>query len=146
MIRKEAKYPKALWLELQQKANEEGFENMNAFLRHIARIYLKGDIGIRTLDLETEQLLAQQEKLRQEEYEFVNRLNTLLKTAKNEPKPEDYDQKVERVLACVQSQKLKFEDIAKITLISKEDLIVIIGNLVDSGQLGFDDTWKYYQT
>lgn len=58
---------------------------------------------------------------------------------------DDYEQRVERVLGTVKSQKLNLEDIAMITQIPKEELIVIIGNLVDAGTLGFDDRWRYYQ-
>lgn len=140
------KFPFALWEELEAKAKEENQDNMSEFIRHICRSYLKGDLGkVQTRDLEIEQLLAEQRKLQEEDHKFLSNLNSLLRSAKNEPKPEKYEEKKSRVMKAIGTQKLQFDDIADITQIPKEELIILIGNLVDSMEIAFDEYWRYHR-
>jgi len=140
-------FPKALWEAIEAKAKEESVANLNEFIRYICREYLKSE-GFRNRPEKDEELFALQKErsdLLTQEYEFVANLNSLLKTAKKEAKPLDYEKKIAQILKCVESQRLKFDEIAEATNILKEELIVIIGNLVENESLGFDEQWRYYQ-
>lgn len=140
-------FPKSLWNKLQDKAEEEDMDNMCEYIRYICREYLKtsgfkNQIGT---DEELIELQKKREELRNEEYQFIANLNSLLKSAKNEEKPMNYDQKVSQVLTTIEKQKLDFDGIFEATRIPKEELIVITGNLVDSGEILFDERWRFYK-
>ncbi len=141
------KFPKALWDNLKIRAKEENIDNMSEYIRAICRGYLstsgfKNRIGT---DEELIELERKQEQLRNEEYQFIANLNSLLKSAKNEEKPINYEDKVSQVLTSIEKQKLDFDGIFKATKISKEELIIITGNLVDSGEILFDERWRFYK-
>jgi len=141
------KFPIALWNHLEDRAKEENIDNMSEFIRAICREYLstsgfKNRIGT---DEELIELERRQDQLRNEEYQFIANLNSLLKSAKNEEKPINYEEKISQVLITIENQKLDFDGIFKATKIPKEELIVITGNLVDSGDILFDERWRFYK-
>ena len=122
-------------------------DNMCEYIRYICREYLKTD-GFKNqigTDEELIELGKKREELLNEEYQFIANLNSLLKSAKNEEKPLNYEQKVSQVLITIEKQKLDFDGIFEATRIPKKELIVITGNLVDSGQILFDERWRFYK-
>lgn len=140
-------FPKSLWNKLQNKAKEEDMDNMCEYIRYICREYLKTE-GFKNqigTDEELIELEKKRKELRNEEYQFIANLNSLLKSAKNEEKPINYEEKVSQVLTSIEKQKLDFDGIFEATRIPKEELIVITGNLVDSGEILFDECWRFYK-
>jgi len=110
------KFPKALWESLEVKAKEENQDNMTEYIRYICREYLKSD-------------------------GFKNRIGN----DEEMIEPLDYEKKLSQVLTSIENQKLDFEDLHEATQISKEELVIILGNLVDSGQILYDTYWRYYK-
>ncbi|WP_457558292.1 hypothetical protein [Candidatus Harpocratesius sp.] len=145
--RKMIRFDWALWEELQERAKAEERRNMEQFIRYICRQYLKTDGFSNTYNIakNQEEQKRRREQILNEEYQFVSKLNSLLKTVKNEAKPPGYDEKVKQVVDLISHSPKKFGEIADQTNISKEELIVIIGNLVDSGTIGFDQRWRYFK-
>jgi hypothetical protein len=141
------KFPKALWESLEAKAQEENQDNMTEFIRYICREYLKTD-GFKnkiSIDEELIELEKRQEQFRNEEIQFFSNLNSLLKSAKNEEKPLDYEEKILQVLTSIEKQKLDFEGIYQATKIPKDQLVVLLGNLVESEEILYDNRWRYYK-
>lgn len=141
------KFSKALWESLEAKAEEENQENMTEYIRYICREYLKSD-GFKNRignDEEMIELEKRQEQKRNEEIKFFTNLISILKSARNYEKPLDYEKKISQVLTSIENQKLDFEDLHEATQISKEELVIILGNLVDSGQILYDTYWRYYK-
>ena len=140
-------FPKALWDSLEVKAEEENIDNMSEFIRAICRGYLStsGFKNKISTDEELIELEKRQEHIRNEEVQFLNNLNALLKNAKNEQKPLDYEEKISQILTTVEKQKLDFDGIYEATKIPKAQLIVLIGNLVESEEILYDNRWRYYK-
>ena len=137
----------ALWNQLENKAKEENIDKMSEYIRHICREYLKTN-GFKTRigkDEEMERLIKRQEQIRDENLQFYNNLNSLLKSAKNNELPLDYEEKTSQILTSVENQKLAFEGILEATKIPKELLVVLLGNLVESQEIMYDNRWRYYK-
>jgi len=152
-------FPIALWERLETKKEEEGIETMSEFIRHVCREYLKTD-GFKNQreylktdgfknqlsndeDLENDKRIREQ--LRNEEYQFIANLNSLLQNIKNEEKPVNYEEKISQILTCIEKQKLDFHQIQEATQIPKEQLVVLIGNMVASGEIFYDNRWRFYK-
>ena len=140
-------FPISLWESLEAKAMEENQDTMSGFIRYICREYLKTD-GFKNkigTDEEFTALIKRQEQIQNENLQFFNNLNSLLESAKNEEKPLDYEEKISQILTSVEKQKLDFDGIYEATKIPKEKLIELIGNLVESEEIMYDNRWRYYK-
>jgi len=138
-------FPKALWDSLEAKTKEEKQDNMSEYIRAICREYLSTS-GFKNKVRSNEELIElerQQDQKREEEIQFFINLNSLLKSANNKEKPLDYEEKISQILTSVEKQKLDFEGIYEATKIPKEQLVVLIGNLVESEEILYDNRWRY---
>lgn len=145
--KKMMRFPRALYDAIEAKAIQEkdSISNLNAFICDLIRRGLKYEQNQPyAVDLETAELLESQKQLFEEEKNFFNQISQIFSVARQEEKPDQYEEKVERILKAIGKQKLSFQDLAQITHIQKSELIVILANLTGEDRIGFDERFNYY--
>lgn len=137
--------PQALWNKIEDEHIEKVFlGNMNTFLLHLITKGLKGEIQSEIVDIKGEELKDKQLELFEQEKNFYAQIRQLFISGQEQPKPENYENKVKRVIQAIGTQRIRFEQIADITQIPKSELLIIMANLVGELLVGYDEELRYY--
>jgi uncharacterized membrane protein len=145
-IRKTLRFPPALWEQLENKAKEELMdENMSAFIRKILRLYLGSGFQTHIENTRVKELLDERDNLLNEDRELLQNVKDLLIKAQSEPKPDGFANKEQMILNYLSHHRSKVKEIAQRTGIPKNEVIIVIADLVKDGIIGLDPNWKYYK-
>jgi hypothetical protein len=135
-----------LWEQLINKAKEEFMgENMSGFLRKILRQYVGNGFQEQVENPRVKELLVERDQILNEERDLVDSLRDLLRKSSKEKKPIDFDKKQKIVLNYITHHRSKMSEISEFTGVSKDDVVVILGNLIEDKKIARDPNWKYYR-
>lgn len=118
-------------------------DNFNGFIRKICREYLSNNGFQPKDDPRLKELLESRDGIMKQELELMIDVKELLTNAAKTPKPVNYDDERKIVLAFLSKKHAKLDEIAKMTGVSKDNLIIILAALVDEKKIRLDVNWRY---
>lgn len=138
------RFPRPLYELIVRRAAKEGAQTINQYICDLCKRGLKNTAET-TVDRTLLDLKEKQMKLQEQERNFLAQLKQIMSTSRDEPKPKEFDEYADQILAAIGKKHRSFNAIASMTNIDKAMLIVILAKMNAELTIAIDADWKYYQ-